>query len=64
MLAAWFVGPRLPGAGDEALIDTHNDTGGVTEVPSPLVDIRSRLVNQRDTELFVVRADGAARTGG
>ncbi len=60
VLAAWFIGPRLPGAGADALIDTHNDTGGVTEVPSPLVDIRSRLVNQRDTELFVVRADGAA----
>ncbi len=56
VLAAWFVGPRLPGAGEEALIDTHNEQGGVTEVPSPLVDIRGRLVNQRDTELFVVRA--------
>jgi transglutaminase-like putative cysteine protease len=56
VLAAWFIGPRLPGAGADALIDTHKDTGGVTEVPSPLVDIRSRLVNQRDTELFVVRA--------
>jgi transglutaminase-like putative cysteine protease len=56
VLAAWFIGPRLPGAGAEALIDTRNDAGGVTEVPSPLVDIRSRLVNQRDTELFVVRA--------
>ena len=28
----------------------------MTEVPSPLVDIRSRLVNRADTELFVVRA--------
>ena len=30
--------------------------GGVTEVVSPLVDIRSRLVNRSATELFVVSA--------
>ena len=34
--------------------------GGVTEVLSPLVDIRSRLVNRSDTELFVVRATAPA----
>ena len=33
-----------------------NDSGGVTEVISPLVDIRTRLVNRADTELFVVTA--------
>ena len=40
------VGPHLPGADAEPLFDTHNDRGGVTEILSPLVDIRSRLVNQ------------------
>ena len=56
VLGVWFLGPRLPGAGDEALIETHNDQGGVTEVLSPLLDIRSRLVNRSDTELFEMRA--------
>ena len=57
VLGAWVIGPRLPGADAEALVDTHNDRGGVTEVVSPLVDIRSRLVNRAATELFVVTAD-------
>ena len=57
VLGAWVIGPRLPGANAEALVDTHNDSGGVTEVISPLVDIRSRLVNRAATELFVVTAD-------
>ena len=30
--------------------------GGVTEVVSPLVDIRSRLVNRTNTEMFTVEA--------
>ena len=56
VLAAWIIGPRLPGANDEPLVDTRNERGGVTEVISPLVDIRSRLVNRSATELFVVNA--------
>ena len=56
VLAAWVIGPRLPGANDEPLVDTRNERGGVTEVISPLVDIRSRLVNRSATELFVVNA--------
>ncbi|MET0323748.1 MAG: DUF3488 and transglutaminase-like domain-containing protein [Ilumatobacteraceae bacterium] len=56
VLGAWAVGPRLPGADAEPLVETHNDGGGVTEVLSPLVDIRSRLVNRSAAELFVVRA--------
>jgi transglutaminase-like putative cysteine protease len=60
VLGAWIVGPRLPGAGAEPLVDTRNDAGGVTEVLSPLVDIRSRLVNRRDTELFTVTSQAAA----
>lgn len=54
---AWALGPNLPGADDEPLFDTHNDRGGITEIVSPLVDIRSRLVNQAENELFVVQAD-------
>ena len=56
VLGAWAIGPRLPGADADPLVETHNDGGGVTEVLSPLVDIRSRLVNRSATELFVVRA--------
>lgn len=56
-LVAGAVGPRLPGAGEDPLIDTRGRSGGVTEVVSPLVDIRSRLVNQSDTELFRVSSD-------
>ena len=60
VLGAWIIGPRLPGAGAEPLVDTRNDAGGVTEVVSPLVDIRSRLVNRRDTQLFVVTSTAPA----
>ena len=60
VLGAWSLGPRLPGADAEPMIDTHNDGGGVTEVTSPLVDIRSRLVNRADTELFRVTASAPA----
>ena len=48
------VAPQLPGAGDKALLDTRNRDGDVTEVVSPLVDIRSRLVNRGNVELFTV----------
>ena len=60
VLAAWVLGPRLPGAKAEALVDTSHSRGGVTEVLSPLVDIRSRLVRRANTELFVVRSDAPA----
>ena len=57
-LLAGFVGPRLPGADADPLYDTKGGNGGdVTEVISPLVDIRSRLTNRSETELFVVSAD-------
>jgi transglutaminase-like putative cysteine protease len=48
------VAPQLPGAGDKALLDTRNRDGGTTEIVSPLVDIRSRLVNRGNVELFTV----------
>jgi transglutaminase-like putative cysteine protease len=57
LAGAWALGPNLPGADAEPLFDTQNNRGGVTEIVSPLVDIRSRLVNQAENELFSVRAE-------
>ncbi|MEM8618390.1 MAG: DUF3488 and transglutaminase-like domain-containing protein [Actinomycetota bacterium] len=56
-LGAGVLGPRLPGAEAEALYDTRTGGGGVTQVVSPLVDIRSRLTNRGDNEMFVVRTE-------
>jgi len=55
-LIAGFIGPRLPGAGAEPIYETKGGGGSVTEVISPLVDIRSRLTNRSTTELFQVTA--------
>ncbi len=55
-VVAGFVGPRLPGADAAPLYETRGRGGGVTEVVSPLVDIRSRLTNRSDRELFRVQA--------
>jgi transglutaminase-like putative cysteine protease len=52
-LGGAVLGPRLPGAGEKALLDTR-DRNTVTQVLSPLVDIRSRLINLKNTELFTV----------
>jgi transglutaminase-like putative cysteine protease len=60
VLGAWAVGPRLPGADADALIDTKGRGGGVTEVLNPLVDIRARLVDRAATELFVVHSSAPA----
>jgi transglutaminase-like putative cysteine protease len=60
VIGAWAIGPRLPGAEADALIDTKGRGGGVTEVVNPLVDIRARLVDRGATELFVVRAPSPA----
>ena len=51
------VAPQLPGAGSKALLDTRNREGDVTALVSPLVDIRSRLVNRGNVELFTVSTD-------
>jgi transglutaminase-like putative cysteine protease len=47
------LGPSLPGSGSEPLYEPLSG-GGVTRIGSPLVDIRSRLVNQSDEVLFLV----------
>ena len=54
-LGGALIGPALPGAGAKGLVDTH-DKNNVTQVLSPLVDIRSRLINLSDVELFTVAA--------
>lgn len=55
-LGAAAIGPLLPGAGAEPLLETRQNQSDVTEVLSPLVDIRSRLVNRRNVEMFTVSA--------
>ncbi|QYG92780.1 transglutaminase domain-containing protein [Iamia sp. SCSIO 61187] len=56
-LVSGLLGPHLPTAGDEALVDWRGEDGpdGRTTV-SPLVDIRSRLVEQGNHTVFTVRA--------
>ena len=47
-----------PGAGADPIYETKGgSSGSVTEVVSPLVDIRSRLTNRSTTELFTVGAN-------
>ena len=53
---AGIVGPLLPGAGSEPLLETRQTQSDITQVLSPLVDIRSRLVNRSNTEMFTVSA--------
>lgn len=55
-LGAAAVGPLLPGAGEEPLLETRQTQSDVTEVLSPLVDIRSRLVNRTNTVMFTASA--------
>ena len=57
---AGVVGPRIPGARAEPLYDTRGRGGGVTNIISPLVDIRARLTRRGDAELFRVNADSPA----
>lgn len=60
VVIAAVVGPRLPGADSEAIVSLTDlgDGGPGTRVTvSPLVDIRSRLVDQADVEVFTVRSD-------
>ena len=55
--AAAVVAPRLPGAGNEALVNTHGAGGdGVRTTISPLVDIKGRLSTRSNSEVFVVRS--------
>jgi transglutaminase-like putative cysteine protease len=52
---AVVAGPHLPGSGSEALLDPGGSSSNRSTV-SPLVDIRARLVNQSNLEVFTVAA--------
>jgi transglutaminase-like putative cysteine protease len=63
VVAAVVIGPLLPGATADAVVPwraTDRDDPGSRVTISPLVDIRSRLVNQSNLEVFRVRADDRA----
>jgi transglutaminase-like putative cysteine protease len=56
-LGAALVAPTLPGADDEGLWTWRGGSGtGTRFIVSPLVDIRSRLVNQSSEVAFVVES--------
>ena len=59
-VVAVVVGPRLPGAESEAVVnltDLGGEDPGTRVTVSPLVDIRSRLVQQANVEVFSVRSE-------
>lgn len=63
VMAAVVVGPLLPGAEASAVIPWRSgDRGGPGSrvTISPLVDIRSRMVDQSDVEVFSVDSDARA----
>jgi transglutaminase-like putative cysteine protease len=59
VVAGAVTGPRLPGAEADAVIDWRHI--GVYEptrvVPSPMVDLRTRIVEQPNVEVFTVRSE-------
>jgi transglutaminase-like putative cysteine protease len=59
VIASAVVGPRLPGADDPPVVPWRQltDEEQPRVVISPLVDIRSRLVDQADLQVFTVRTD-------
>jgi transglutaminase-like putative cysteine protease len=62
---AVIVGPHLPGAQSEGVVPWRGDDGlgagdGSRVTISPLVDIRARIVDQANTEVFIVKADERA----
>lgn len=60
-VTAGVVAPHLPGASSEALVDWRGGDGPNSRLTvSPLVDIRSRLVQQSDATVFTVEADRPA----
>ncbi|MEY2566470.1 MAG: hypothetical protein QOE35_999 [Actinomycetota bacterium] len=60
VVSALVVGPNLPGANDPPIVHWRNSQrpgpGNRTTV-SPLVDIRGRLVDQSNIEVFTVRSN-------
>ena len=66
VLAGTVLGPAVPGRRLARRARPPGAAAATTPAStvSPLVDIRSRLVNQADVEVFRVRVAGARRTGG
>jgi len=61
VVPAVVAGPRLPGGDGEPLVDLDGGGGGGDRVTlSPLVDIRSRLIDQPDLVAFRVEASAPA----
>jgi transglutaminase-like putative cysteine protease len=58
VVAGAVTGPRLPGAEAEAVIDWRHigDAEPTRVVPSPMVDLRTRIVEQPNVEVFTVRS--------
>ncbi len=59
-LVAGVVAPRLPGATSGALFEPRSSSGSSTQVLNPLVDIRSRLINRANVQVFTVESDAPA----
>jgi transglutaminase-like putative cysteine protease len=53
-LGAALAAPLLPGAGQEPLIETRQTRSDDPSIISPLVDIRSRMVNRSEVTMFTV----------
>ncbi|MDQ3979763.1 MAG: DUF3488 and transglutaminase-like domain-containing protein [Actinomycetota bacterium] len=63
LAVALVVGPHLPGASSAGLVSWRDGENGRSRsrvTVSPLVDIRGRLVDQANMELFTVRSDSPA----
>jgi transglutaminase-like putative cysteine protease len=51
-----LVGPILPGAADDPIINTRNPRSGTRQTISPLVDIQGRIASQSEVEVFTVKS--------
>jgi transglutaminase-like putative cysteine protease len=62
VIGGLVISPRLPGANDPGIISWRGDRAGPSSrvTISPLVDIRSRLVDNGDVELFTVLSPARA----
>ena len=61
-MLAWVFGPNIPGASSSPLVDWKNlsEQEQARETISPLVEIKGRLVEQPDIEVFTVRTNERA----
>ena len=59
VVAGAVTGPRLPGAEADAVIDWRDigEDEPTRVVPSPMVDLRTRIVEQPNVEVFTVRSE-------